>query len=43
MIIIDAHYNMAHIGRKKLKETILKDYWNPEIKTICEDVTGTFL
>ena len=40
-VVIDTHYTMAHIGWKKLKEIILKDYWHPEINTICDDVTGT--
>ena len=40
-VVIEAHYSMAHIGRKKLKDVILKDYWHPELNNICEDVTST--
>ena len=38
--VVKAHYNAAHIGRKKLQQLVLREFWHPDLNKILSDVTN---
>ena len=38
--VVQAHCNTAHIGRKKLQQLVLREFWHPDLNKILSDVTN---